>query len=107
MGLITFAILAVLIGMRHGMDGDHVAAIADMVGSEQQKRKQVFLGAMQLILFVIGLLISTVCITFCLSWGFLKARLKRQLYLVLGSITGMYSLGLGVSMLVEFWKGSV
>ncbi|PLR80379.1 High-affinity nickel-transporter [Bacillus canaveralius] len=235
MELITFALLAILIGMRHGMDGDHVAAIADMVGSEEQKTKQVSLGIMyalghgmivlivgfitifigaelpattrglmevlvsltliilggfilysllrqrneyeyksrltivyesiaklmsklklgiqkkslstlqlgiasafvigiihgigvesptqialltnaaglnnmttatiQLILFVLGLLISTVCITFFLSWGFLKARLKRQLYFVLGSITGMYSLGLGISMLVGFWKG--
>jgi high-affinity nickel-transport protein len=235
MELITFAFLAILIGMRHGMDGDHVAAIADMVGSEKQKRKQVSLGIMyafghgvivliiglitifigmklpntsrllmevlvsltliilggfilysivsqkkeyeyksrlkivyewitalsvkwklgggkkslsalqlgivsafiigiihgigvesptqiavltnatgmnnmtaatfQLILFVLGLLISTVCITFCLSWGFLKARLKRKLYFLLGSITGLYSLGLGVFMLFEFWKG--
>jgi high-affinity nickel permease len=232
---ITFAFLAILIGMRHGMDGDHVAAIADMVGSEDRKRKQVSLGimyafghgfivlvigfisifvgvelshttrqlmevlvsltlivlggfilysllrqnkeyeyksrlkivyefitklmaktklgiqekslssiqlgiisafvigiihgigvespsqvalltnavglsnmtaaTMQLILFVVGLLISTVCITFCLSWGFMKARFRRKLYFILGSITGMYSLGLGVSMLVEFWKG--
>jgi high-affinity nickel permease len=237
MEFITFALLAVLIGMRHGMDGDHVAAIADMVGSEQQKRKQVSLGimyalghgtivlivglissfigvelpqttrqllevlvsltliilggfilysllqqkreyeyksrlkivyesmvklmtkmkvefkgnrlssmqlgivsafligiihgigvesptqvvlltnavdlnnlaaaTMQLILFVLGLLISTVCITFCLTWGFLKAKLKRQLYFLLGSITGIYSLGLGVSMLLQFWKGGV
>jgi high-affinity nickel permease len=236
MELITFALLAILIGMRHGMDGDHVAAIADMVGGEEQKRKQVSLGIMyalghgiivlivglitifigaelphttrqlmevlvsltliilggfilysllrhrkeyeyksrlkivyesiaklmskmklgmqkkslstiqlgiasafvigiihgigvesptqiallsnavgldnltaatiQLMLFVLGLLISTVCITFFLSWGFLKARLKRQLYIVMGSVTGMYSLGLGISMLVEFWKGA-
>lgn len=235
MEFITFALLAILIGMRHGMDGDHVAAIADMVGSEERKRKQVSLGIMyalghgiivliiglitiymglklpeptrqlmeilvsltlmvlgglilysllrqrkqyeyksrltifyesiakvmskmklgihkkslspiqlgiasafvigvihgigvesptqiavltnavglnnmtaatvQLSLFVIGLLISTICITFCLSWGFLKARLKRQLYYVLGSITGLYSFGLGISMLVEIWKG--
>nr|WP_263327899.1 High-affinity nickel-transporter [Neobacillus sp. Marseille-Q6967] len=235
MELMTFALLAVMIGMRHGIDGDHVAAIADMVGSEQQKRKQVSLGimyaighgaivliigilsifiglelptttrefmeilvsltliilggfilysllqqrkeyeyksrlkivyegvakllaklklgviqknvssmklgvisafvigiihgigvespsqialltnavglnnvtaaTMQLLLFVLGLLISTICITFCLSWGFLQAKLKRQLYMVLGCITGMYSLGLGISMLLEFWKG--
>lgn len=235
MELITFALLAVMIGIRHGIDGDHVAAIADMVGSEEQKRKQVSLGimyaighgfivlivglvsisiglelphatrefmevlvsltliilgafimysiihqkkgyeyksrikivydflaklmskmklrtkekkvsslklgvissfiigiihgigvesptqialltnavglnnvtaaTMQLLLFVLGLLISTICITFCLSWGFLKTQLKRRLYILLGSITGMYSLGLGVSMILEIWKG--
>ncbi|MEH7503181.1 High-affinity nickel-transporter [Neobacillus drentensis] len=237
MELITFALLAVMIGMRHGIDGDHVAAIADMVGSEQQKRKQVSLGimyalghgvivlivglisifiglelpsttrqvmeilvsltliilggfilysllqqrkdyeyksrlkivyewiaklmakwklginekavssiklgvisafvigiihgigvesptqialltnavglnnvtaaTMQLLLFVLGLLISTICVTFFLSWGFLKAKLKKQVYIVLGLITGMYSLGLGVSMLLELWKGGI
>jgi high-affinity nickel-transport protein len=237
MELMTFALLAVMIGMRHGIDGDHVAAIADMVGSEQQKRKQVSLGimyaighgaivlivglisifiglelptttrqvmeilvsltliilggfilysllqqrkdyeyksrikivyewlaklmakwklginekavssiklgvisafvigvihgigvesptqialltnavglnnvtaaTMQLLLFVLGLLISTICVTFFLSWGFLKAKLKKQVYMVLGLITGMYSLGLGVSMLLEIWKGGV
>ncbi|MDQ1003640.1 high-affinity nickel permease [Neobacillus niacini] len=235
MELITFAFLAVMIGMRHGIDGDHVAAIADMVGSEPQKRKQVSLGILyaighglivlivgllsifiglelpnttrdfmeilvsltliilggfilyslfqqrkeyeyksrfkivyegiakllarmkldiiqknvssvklgvisalvigiihgvgvesptqialltnavglnnvaaatiQLLLFVLGLLISTICITFCLSWGFLKAKLKKRIYMVLGLITGMYSLALGISMLSELWKG--
>ena len=44
MEFITFALLAVLIGMRHGMDGDHVAAIADMVGSEQQKENKCLLA---------------------------------------------------------------
>jgi high-affinity nickel-transport protein len=237
MEFLTFALLAILIGMRHGLDGDHVAAIADMVGSEEKKRKQVSLGIMyafghgfivlmigllsiyiglelsqstrqvlevlvsitliilggfiiyslfrqrkeykyisrlqiiheffikladktkfvikgkklssiqfgiisafvigiihgigvesptqiaiitnatglddfssatlQLVLFVVGLLISTVIITFCLSWGFLKARLRRTLFMVLGSITGLYSLALGSIMLVEFFKGGI
>ncbi len=237
MELIMFTLLAIFMGMRHGMDSDHVAAIADMVGSEGQKRKQVSLGVMyafghglivliigilsiyiglklpqatqqmmeilvsltliilggviifsifrkkndyeyksrlqivsefivniisktkfgqkvrnlspvslgvigafligiihgigvesptqvvlltnavgldnitaalqQLILFVIGLLISTIALTFCLSWGFMKARFKRKLFLVLGSITGAYSLWLGIFMLVELIKGGI
>lgn len=235
MEFIMFALLAVFIGMRHGMDGDHVAAIADMVGSEQRKKRQLTLGVMyalghgmivmvigvlfiyiglqlpdttkqvlemlvsftlivlgiyiiwsifqqkkdyeyksrlrivaefisvlgsklksgtktthlsptkfgaigaliigilhgigvesptqiaiisnaigldnitiallQLTLFVIGLLIATIGITFCLSWGFMKARVKDSLFLLLGSITGVYSLGLGIFMLVELLKG--
>ncbi|MFX3623845.1 MAG: High-affinity nickel-transporter [Ectobacillus sp.] len=235
MELMMFALLAILVGMRHGLDGDHVAAIADMVGSEERRRRQVSLGVlyalghgfivliiglvsifigvemsnttremmevlvgvtlmvlggfilysllrqrkeyeyksrlkivyewivklmakaklgiqkkslssiqlgiissfaigiihgigvespsqvalltnavglnntaavmMQLILFVLGLLISTICITFCLSWGFMKARVRKQLYIALGSITGIYSLALGISMLFAFWKG--
>ncbi|MFC0270557.1 High-affinity nickel-transporter [Metabacillus herbersteinensis] len=237
MEVLSFALLAVFIGMRHGMDSDHVAAIADMVGSEERKRRQVSLGLMyalghglivliiglisiliglklptnaqvflegfvgitllllggfilytvfvqrneyeyksrikivyeflanftpkakregikanlsplafgvigafligiihgigvetptqlavitnavgmsnlsaamiQLFLFVIGLLISTIFITCCLSWGFVKARFRKQLFIILGSITGIYSIGLGVIMLVELVKGGV
>lgn len=235
MEFIMFALLAVFIGIRHGIDGDHVAAIADMVGSEQRKKKQLTLGVMyaighgmivmvigvlfiyiglqlpdatkqvlemlvsftlillgmfiiwsifkqkkeyeyksrlrivveffhniankvksgtktnqlsptklggigafiigilhgigvesptqiaiisnamgldnitvaliQLTLFVIGLLIATVGITFCLSWGFMKARVKDKLFLLLGTITGAYSLVLGIFMMVELVKG--
>jgi high-affinity nickel permease len=235
MELLTFALLAILIGMRHGLDSDHVAAIADMVGSEVHRKRQISLGVMyaighgiivliiglltlyvgtrlpenaqnmlevlvsitllllggfilfsiikskkdyefksrfkimyefllkltkklgrkeikvspiglgiagafiigiihgigvesptqiavitsavgfndttaataQLVLFVIGLLVSTICMTFLLSWGFMKAKFKRKLYIVLGSITGIYSIGLGVSMLLELFKGGV
>ncbi|MGS2777599.1 HoxN/HupN/NixA family nickel/cobalt transporter [Robertmurraya sp. GLU-23] len=235
MEFIMFALLAVFIGMRHGIDGDHVAAIADMVGSEQRKKKQLTLGVMyaighgmivmvigvlfiyiglqlpdatkkvlemlvsftlillgmfiiwsifkqkkeyeyksrlrivveffhnmatkvksgtktnqlsptklggigafiigilhgigvesptqiaiisnamgldnitvaliQLTLFVIGLLIATIGITFCLSWGFMKARVKDKLFILLGSVTGAYSLVLGIFMMVELVKG--
>ncbi len=233
--LFTFALLAILLGMRHGIDGDHVAAIADMVGSEQKKRKQISLGIMyalghgsivfligllsiyigldmsdstrevleglvsvtlialggfmifslflqkgeyeyksrlqivfklfeklgqktklkskgipslklgivsafvigvihgigvetptqiavltnvigennmatatvQLILFVTGLLLSTMLIAIFLTWGFMKARLRKTLFLILGFVTGIYSLGLGISMLIELVKGGV
>lgn len=235
MEFIMFALLAVFIGMRHGIDGDHVAAIADMVGSEERKKKQLTLGVLyavghgmivmiigvlfiyiglqlpdstkqvlemlvsftlillglfiiwsifqqkkdyeyksrlrivveffqtiaskvtsgtktnplsptklgaigafiigilhgigvesptqiaiisnaigldnltvaliQLTLFVIGLLIATIGITFCLSWGFMKARVKDKLFLLLGTVTGAYSLALGIFMMVELVKG--
>lgn len=235
MEFIMFALLAIFIGMRHGIDGDHVAAIADMVGSEERKKKQLTLGVLyavghgmivmiigvlfiyiglqlpdstkqvlemlvsftlillgmfiiwsifqqkkdyeyksrlrivveffqtiaskvttgtktnplsptklgaigafiigilhgigvesptqiaiisnaigldnltvaliQLTLFVIGLLIATIGITFCLSWGFMKARVKDKLFLLLGTVTGAYSLALGIFMMVELVKG--
>lgn len=233
MELMTFAFLSILIGIRHGLDSDHVAAIADMIGSEGQRNKQLTLGVMyavghgaivlviglitlfigtrlpeeaqlslevlvsitllilggvilysifknkheyefksrltivfeflsriteklgfsevkaspislgligafligiihgigvesptqvaaitsavgfnnlsaataQLVLFVTGLLLSTICITFVISWGFLKSKLRRKLFLILGSVTGIYSIGLGVSMLYELVKG--
>jgi high-affinity nickel-transport protein len=233
--LLTFSFLAILIGMRHGMDGDHIAAIADMIGREKKKLKQYSLGIMysvghgfivliigllaiylgvrlpegangilemlvsftlillggfilhsvikhkdeyeykgrisivfgflekvtktkegkrltskpmtmgvigafiigvihgigvesptqitiisnavgldnmtaatlHLFLFVIGLLISTIAFTFLLSWGYLKASMKKNLYLVLGSLTGIYSVGLGIFMFIELIKGGM
>ncbi|CAM3791159.1 High-affinity nickel-transporter [Mesobacillus zeae] len=235
MELVSFALLAILIGARHGMDSDHVAAIADMVGSEGNRSKQISLGVMyalghglivfmiglltlfvgaklpksaqnsveilvgitllvlggfiiysifknresyehkgrftimyegltrltkklgfgekklsplklgvigafiigvihgvgvesptqiaaitsaggldsataataQLVLFVVGLLMSTILMTFLISWGFMKSRLKRQVFIVLGSVTGIYSIILGLSMLAEMIKGGI
>ena len=106
-----------LSSMQLGIAGAFVIGIVHGIGVESPTQVVLLTNAvdlnnltaatMQLILFVLGLLISTVCITFCLTWGFLKAKLKRQLYFLLGSITGIYSLGLGVSMLLQFWKGGV
>lgn len=61
MEFMTYAMLAIFLGMRHGMDSDHVAAIADMVGSESHRKKQVSLGIMYafghgLIVFFMGLI---------------------------------------------------
>lgn len=42
--VLSITIYAVLMGFRHGMDSDHIAAIADMVGAEQQRKKQLRLG---------------------------------------------------------------
>lgn len=224
--LVSFSLFAILIGFRHGMDSDHIAAIADMVGAEHQRNRQlrmgityalghgavvviigllaIFVGArlpsellsmleflvgfsllllggfilftlfqqrnqyeyqsrwqiisgmlakvlnkkgqdesnvsklgiagafvigvlhgvgaetptqvlllssslgldnmvaasMQLVLFTVGLLIATILVTYLASWGFLKAQFKRKAYLVLGSITGLYSVGLGISIIL-------
>ncbi|WP_202081140.1 High-affinity nickel-transporter [Caldalkalibacillus salinus] len=230
MELMSFALFAIMVGMRHGVDGDHIAAIADMVGSEEEKSRQVTLGVMyacghgmmvlfvglltiffgtrlsspvqqwmeglvsltliilggviiysvyrtkkddqlksritliqewltaklpsasfspvkmgavgamivgiihgigvespsqiaiissafgldtysaatiHLLLFVVGLLFSTILVTLLLSWGFIKARFKRHLYMVLGLITGVYSIGLGLFMITEIMGGGV
>ena len=233
MEFLTYAMMAIFLGIRHGMDSDHVAAIADMVGSEPHRKRQVSLGimyafghgsivflmglvaiflgfhlpsstirvleaavgctlvvlggvmlfslfyqneaksrikvlyeliskaarcfqknkrkekavsflrfgwisafmigilhgigvesptqltilahaagkanmsmaALQLGLFVVGLLIATIGMTFCLSWGFMKARMREKMFLIIGAITSFYSLWLGISIIVETWKG--
>jgi high-affinity nickel permease len=56
--VVTFSFLAILFGVRHGMDADHIAAIADM-----------------------------------------KAKYKKTLFFILGAVTGMYSLGLGITII--------
>ncbi|SDH46588.1 high-affinity nickel-transport protein [Alteribacillus bidgolensis] len=58
---------------------------------------------LQLTLFVIGLLISTILITILLSWGFLKASIKKKVYIIFGSVTGIYSISLGAWMAVELF----
>ncbi|MDF2904573.1 MAG: hypothetical protein K0S25_2211, partial [Bacillus sp. (in: firmicutes)] len=99
MKLFTFALLAILLGMKHGVDGDHVAAIADMVGSEEKKRKQISLGVMYAlghgtIVFLIGLISiylglempdstrevmeGLVCATLIILGGFMIFSLFRQ-----------------------------
>jgi hypothetical protein len=52
-------------------------------------------ATMQLLLFVVGLLLSTILITLFASWGFMKARFKKTLFFFLGAVTGLYSVGLG------------
>lgn len=42
--LFSVSLFAVLIGFRHGMDSDHIAAIADMVGSERERKRQLQMG---------------------------------------------------------------
>ena len=225
MELLSLAFLAILIGIRHGFDADHVAAVADMVGAETEKKKQltygfcyavghggivfliglatIFLGLnlpesfsyvmeifvaitllllgayiffsmlkskkdyqfkglmslvknqlskrfkkeqspvlfglaaalivgvihgigvesptqililsnvagvgdmlaaiSQLSLFVFGILIATVCITLAVSFGFMKAQVRRRIYLFIGSLTGVYSIGLGTTMMIELF----
>jgi high-affinity nickel permease len=225
MEVLSLAFFAMLIGIRHGFDGDHVAAISDMVGAEKEKKKQItygvsyafghggvvfliglatmFLGVnlpnsfayvmevlvaitllllggyiffsmlkskkdyqfkglisivnkqlskllkkehspilfglvgalsvgmihgigvesptqililsnaagignfvlaiSQLTLFVAGILVSTICITLAVSYGFMKAQVKRRIYFFIGSVTGVYSVALGTMMMIDLF----
>ncbi|WP_227935515.1 HoxN/HupN/NixA family nickel/cobalt transporter [Alkalihalobacillus deserti] len=91
---------ALIIGLIHGIGVEsptQIAIISNAVGLDN-----VTAAALHLILFVFGLLISTISLTFILSWGFFKARVKKVVYVLLGSITGVYSVSLGVFMILEF-----
>ncbi|MBW5447615.1 High-affinity nickel-transporter [Cohnella sp. CFH 77786] len=88
---LMFPMVFILMGFRHGLDSDHVAAIADMVGVETHKRKQVLMGLMYAlghgaIVLVIG--IAAVLVGTHLPEGFVKSMevLVGASLLVLGAL---------------------
>jgi len=89
---------ALIIGVIHGIGVEsptQIAIITSSVGLDNYSASMI-----QLVLFVIGLLISTIFITFAASWGFMKAQLKRKIYIFLGSVTGVYSVVLGCQIIL-------
>ncbi|XEC97570.1 High-affinity nickel-transporter [Paenibacillus tarimensis] len=44
--MLSFTAVVMLIGFRHGMDMDHIAAITDMVGAERERKKQLLFGTL-------------------------------------------------------------
>ncbi|QXJ40332.1 High-affinity nickel-transport protein NixA [Parageobacillus caldoxylosilyticus] len=96
-------ISAFIIGILHGIGVEsptQLAILAHAAGKENMS-----IAALQLSLFVVGLLIATIGMTFCLSWGFMKARMREKVFLIIGAATSFYSLWLGISIIVETWKG--
>jgi high-affinity nickel permease len=84
---------ALVIGVIHGLGVEtptQVTVITTAVGVNN-----LTVAFMHLLLFVVGLLLSTTLITLLASWGFMKSRYKKVLFYILGSITGIYSIGLG------------
>lgn len=89
---------AFAIGIIHGIGAEtptQVLLISSSVGLDN-----VTIASMQLLFFTIGLLIATILITYLASWGF-TAMKKRWAYILLGSITGGYSVLLGITMLKD------
>jgi high-affinity nickel permease len=85
---------ALIIGIIHGLGVEtptQVAVITTAVGVNN-----LTVSIMHLLLFVVGLLLSTTLITLLASWGFMKSKYKKILFYCLGSITGIYSIGLGI-----------
>lgn len=44
--LVSFTLVVMMLGFRHGMDMDHIAAITDMVGAEKERKKQLQFGTL-------------------------------------------------------------
>ncbi|MCF6095272.1 High-affinity nickel-transporter [Microaerobacter geothermalis] len=88
------------IGILHGIGAEtptQVLIISTSLGFDN-----LAFAVLLLLLFTIGVIFSTIFITYAASWGFMKARFKRGVYIFIGSLTGVYSLFLGISIM-ERW----
>ncbi|WP_047150406.1 hypothetical protein [Aneurinibacillus tyrosinisolvens] len=91
---------AFIIGIVHGIGAETPTQV--MMLSHSSGSGNVALAVIQLLLFVSGLLCATFLVTLCANWGFMRARMSRSFYIVLGSITALYSILLGFSILTGF-----
>ncbi len=88
---------AFLIGVLHGIGAEtptQVMLIANSVGLNNS-----ITATLQIVLFTLGLLGATVMVTYLASWGFTKAKVMGRAYLLLGCLTGGYSVLLGFSII--------
>ncbi|GAB7387056.1 hypothetical protein BSNK01_08920 [Bacillaceae bacterium] len=96
--LLPFGVIsAFVIGIIHGIGAETPTQV--LVISSSAGLSNSLLAAAQLFLFVAGLLAATILVTYFASWGFMKANVKRKLSVVLGTLTGLYSVALGLSIL--------
>lgn len=84
-----------LFGLRHGIDWDHIAAIADITGSQDERRRALYFGT----LYALGhaavvLLLGVVAILF-------GDLLPEGIDVVMGRVVGVTLLVLGVYVLVS------
>jgi high-affinity nickel permease len=70
--LLSIMILALILGLRHGVDWDHIAAITDLVGAEEKKKEGFIIAAFYVIgheLVIIFLGFSAVLLKYSLpAW---------------------------------------
>ncbi len=97
-GLIALAGLGITLGLRHGIDWDHIAAIADITGSQEERRSAVWLGTLYvlghaLVVFVLGLI--------AIAFGDL---LPAGIDEAMGRIVGVTLIILGVFVVVSLLR---
>ncbi|OPX02234.1 High-affinity nickel-transporter [Geobacillus proteiniphilus] len=96
---------ALIIGIIHGIGVESPTQLA--IITHAAGKVHVSAAVLQLVLFVAGLLIATIATAAGLSWGFWKAKQRERLFYVLGAVTGIYSIWLGMSMIIEIWRGGL
>jgi cytochrome c biogenesis protein CcdA len=91
---------AFVVGMIHGVGAEtatQVLFIAAIGGASS-----IGLGIPMMLAFVIGLLISNTLIVIISASGFLASQGRRQIYVVVGVIAGVFSLVIGAAFLFGF-----
>lgn len=86
------------IGLIHGVGAEtptQVAALAALVGIGGGLKAVLFL-----ILFVLGIFSSNLLVAVFSSYGYLKARHKNKIYLIIGFLTALFSLTVGIIFLI-------
>ena len=91
---------AFIVGMIHGVGAEtatQVLFIAAIGGAGS-----IGLGIPMMLAFVIGLVLSNTAIVVISASGFLASQGRRQLYVIVGLIAGVFSLVIGAAFLFDF-----
>lgn len=86
------------IGLIHGVGAEtptQVAALAALIGIGGGIKAVLFL-----LFFVLGIFCSNLAVALLSSYGYLKARQKNKLYLIIGLLTAIFSLSVGILFII-------
>lgn len=86
------------IGLIHGVGAEtptQVAALVALVGIGGGVKSALFL-----LFFVLGIFFSNLAVALLSSYGYLKARQKNKLYLIIGLLTALFSLLVGTLFII-------
>lgn len=89
---------AMFIGIVHGLGAETPTQLT-IIGHSSQLGN-LFVSVLILLMFVIGLLMSTSAVSLISAWGFMKARSVRAVNLLMGCLAGGYSLYLGLYIIL-------
>ncbi|MES0490221.1 MAG: hypothetical protein ABUK01_09525 [Leptospirales bacterium] len=97
-GYVFYPLFFVLMGFRHGMDADHIAALSDIIGIELERKRQLLHG----LLYAVGHASIVLC------FGFAAALLGMQLSdsaaTILEFLVGFTLLLLGGLILISVYQ---
>jgi high-affinity nickel permease len=85
--------LALTLGLRHGIDWDHIAAISDLIGSTENKKKGILLGT----LYILGH--ATVIVILGLMCVLIGVTLPSWVDALMGRVVGTTLILLGIWLL--------